>query len=533
MNAGRTLASMPAGRFAVVGAGCAALLAGCAVGPNFAPPKPDVPAKWSHTALGAGTGRTESGGSGTTGAAASGGAASGAAGGAAANGAGSASTIDTSAPGIEKWWSSFKDPTLTSLIERSLGANLDLHEAVVRIEEARAQRQQTAAGLWPTLAANASFTRQRISLNTPNGAVFGIASAVPGLPPGVTFTNPYDQYQLGLSASWELDLFGRVRRSVEAAGADLESAVENERDVQVSLASDVAEAYIDLRGAQLRRSVVEQSFATQRDVLELTRQRWNAGLTTDLDVENASSEANATQAELPPLDREITQDINQLSRLMDREPDALRAELGEARPVPPVPPRVPIGLPAELARRRPDIRRAEASLHAATARVGVAVADLFPRLTLSAAGGYQSQTFSRLIEALSRFGSLGPTLELPIFEGGARRAAVRLQNAREKEAAIDYARTVLGALNEVENALAAYDSDQVRRGSLSAAAEASQNALTLARQRYESGLASFIEVLDAERTLQQNQVSLAEATTAETTDLVELYKALGGGWSES
>src|SRR6185312_21506 len=467
--------------------GLALLLASCAVGPNFVPPKPAVPSTWSRTALGGGP----------------------------------ASAIETRTPDLAEWWSSFKDPTLISLIERSFGANLDLSAAVVRIEEARAQRQQTAAGLWPTLAANASFTRQRFSLNTPNGAVFGIAGSggLRGLPPGVTISNPFNQYQLGLSASWELDLFGRVRRSIEAADADVTSAVENERAVRISLAGDVAEAYIDLRGAQLRRSILEQSLATQRDVYDLTRERWNAGLTTDLDVENASSEVSATEAQVPPLEREITEDINQLSRLMDREPDALRAELARASPVPPAPPRVPVGLPGELARRRPDVRRAEASLHAATARVGVAVADLFPRLTLSAAGGYQSEGLSRLIEAASRFGSLGPTLELPIFEAGARRAAVRLQDAREKEAAIDYARTVLGALHEVENALAAYDSDQMRRASLSAAAEASQNALTLARQRYESGLASFIEVLDAERTLEQNQLSLAQATTAESTDL--------------
>ncbi|MGH8219129.1 MAG: efflux transporter outer membrane subunit [Steroidobacteraceae bacterium] len=502
------------GRLAVAAGSLAVLLAGCAVGPNFAPPKPDVPSTWSRTALGGARGGASAAESGTS-------------------RAGGASAIDTSTPTIAEWWSSFKDPTLTSLIERSLGANLDLREAVVRIEEARAQRQQTAAGLWPTLAANASFTRQRFSLNTPNGAVFGIAGSggIAGLPSGVTISNPFDQYQLGLSASWEIDLFGRVRRSVEAANADLQSAVESARGVRISLASDVSEAYIDLRGAQRKRSIVEQSLATQRDLYELTRERWNAGLTTDLDVENASSEVSATRAQLPPLDREITQDVNQLSRLINREPDALRAELEQARPVPPVPPRVPIGLPAELARRRPDIREAEASLHAATARVGVAVADLFPRLTLSAAGGYQSEGLSRLIETASRFASFGPTLELPIFEAGARRAVIRLQTAREKEAAIDYARVVLGALNEVENALAAYASEQDSRVSLAAASQSSENALTLARQRYASGLASFIDVLDAERTLEQNQLSLAQSTTAESTDLVELYRALGGGWS--
>ncbi len=477
-------------------AAVALVLASCTVGPNFVKPKPDVPPRWSATALERAAAR--------------------------------AGAVSAAEPQSLDWWMSFHDPMLTSLIERSAAANLDVREAVLRIEEAREQRAVTASALWPSLSANAGYTRQRLSVNTPNGAIFGLGSAFPGLPPGL-LVNPYSQYQLGLSASWELDLFGSVRRSIEAADADLQGSVESAHDVLVSLESDVADAYIDLRGAQLRKSVVEQSLATERDVLELTRQRWNAGLTTDLDVENAASEVRTTEAGLPPLEREITQDVNQLSELMSRPPDALRAQLREARPVPPVPPAVPIGLPADLARRRPDIRRAEASLHAATARAGVAVADLFPQLTLSAAGGLQSETLSKLIEAASRFASLGPTLELPIFDKG-RFATVRLQDVREKEAAIDYARTVLQALQEVENALAAYGSDQDRRVSLAAAAEASGTALTLARQRYESGVASFLDVLDAERTLEQNELSLAEATAAVSTDLVALYKSLGGGW---
>ncbi len=477
----------------------ACLLAGCTVGPSFVRPKPDVPAEWSRAAAP----QPPSGHR--------------------------ASTVSTQAAPVGEWWTSFRDPTLSSLIERSVAANLDVREAVLRIEEARAQRDVTAAGLWPSLSANAGYTRQRFSLNTPNGAIFGIGPKIPGLPPGI-FANPFNQYQLGLSASWELDLFGRVRRSVEAANADVQASMEDEHDVMVSLVSDVAEAYIDLRGAQLRKSILEQSLATQRDVLQLTRQRWNAGLTTDLDVQNAASEVSGTEAQLPVADREITQDINQLSELMARKPDALRAELQQARPVPPVPPTVPVGLPADLARRRPDIRRAEASLHAATARIGVAVADLFPQLTLSVSGGYQSEGLSELIEAASRFATLGPTIDLPIFDAGARRATIRLQDVRAKEAAIDYARAVLGALHEVENALAAYGADQDRRVSLAAAAEASGNALTLARQRYEGGITSFIEVLDAERTLEQNRLSLADATTAVSSDLVLLYKALGGGW---
>ncbi len=481
-----------------VSAACGLALASCAVGPNFVQPKPDVPPQWSATALGRTPNRV--------------------------------STVSSAQPQVVEWWTSFRDPMLTSLLQRAAAANLDVREAALRIEEARAQRAQAAAALWPSLSANAGFTRQRFSVNTPNGAIFSVAPQIPGLPSGVSITNPYDQYQLGLSASWELDLFGGVRRSVEAADANAQASVESAHGVLLSLVSDVADAYIDLRGTQSKKSIVEQSLATERDVLQITRQRWEAGQTTDLDVQNAESQVRTTEAQLPALDREITQDINQLSQLMSRPPDALRAELQQPKPLPPVPPTVPIGLPSELARRRPDIRQAEANLHAATARVGVAVANLFPQLTLSASGGLQSEGLSQLIQTASRFATLSPTLQLPIFEGGALRAAVRLQDVRAKEAGIDYARTVLVALQEVENALAAYGSDQERRVSLAAAARASGEALTLARQRYESGITSFLEVLDAERTLLQNQLSLADATTAVSTDLVGLYKALGGGW---
>jgi NodT family efflux transporter outer membrane factor (OMF) lipoprotein len=475
----------------------AAGLASCAVGPNFVKPKPAVPEQWSAGAI--------------------------------APAKAAVSTVTPTAPQAVEWWASFQDPTLTSLVERSAAVNLDLRAAVLRIEEARAQHDVTASGLWPSVAANAAYSRNLISENTPNGVVFGITQKLP-LPPGVTITNPYSQYQAGATASWELDLFGRVRRSIEAADAYTATALEQSHDVLISMLGEVGRAYIELRGAQLRVSIVEHSLATQRDLLALTRDRRDAGLTTDLDVANAEAEVSSTEAELPLLERQITADVNQLSELMAREPGALRTELAAAAPVPPVPPVVPIGLPADLARRRPDIRRSEASLHAATARVGVAVADLFPRLTLTGAGGWQSQGLSRLIEVASRFGSIGPSIELPIFEGGRQQATIRLENVRTQEAGIDYARTVLGALHEVENALAAYSADQTRRVSLQAAVVASRDALTLARQRYESGITSFIDVLTADRTLEQNELALAETTTAVSTDLVLLYKTLGGGW---
>lgn len=473
----------------------AGLLGSCAVGPRFVPPKAALPPAWSDSA--------------------------------ARSAARTQSTVSAQSAPPVAWWQSFDDPTLAALVERCAQQNLDVREAVLRIDEARAERAVTAAGLWPSLSADASFTRQRLSENTPTGAILGLAG---GLPSGLNIANPYNQFQLGLSLSWELDLFGRVRRSLEAADADTQGAVEAGRDVLVSLVAEVANAYIDLRGAQLRSAVVEETLATERDLSELTRQRRDAGLTSDLDVANAAAEVSASAAQLPPLKRQITADINELSRLMSREPDALRAELSEARPVPPVPPAVPIGLPAELARRRPDIRRAEANLHAATARIGVAVADLFPRLTLTAAGGYQSEQLGELTRAASRFATWGPSLELPLFDAGKRTATIHLESVRAQEAAVDYARTVLGALHEVENALVAYGADQERRVALKEAVNASRDALALARDRYQSGVTSFIEVLDAERTLQQNELSLALTTTAVSTDLVVLYKALGGGW---
>jgi outer membrane protein, multidrug efflux system len=486
----RTLRSL-----ALVSLGCT--LAGCAVGPNFVKPKPNVPAQWSATAV--------------------------------ANGSEGAARASSAPAQTVGWWSSFDDPTLSSLIEQSAAQNLDLKQALLRIQEAQAQAAVVAGGLWPSLSANTSWSRERLSTNTPNGAIFGLH--FPGLPP--TLVNPFNEYQLGLGASWTLDLFGTARRSIEAANAEMQAAVEGEHAALLSMVSDVAATYIDLRGAQLQRAILERSLATQRDLLQLTRDRRNAGLTSDLDVENATAEVGTTEAEVPLADRQITVDINQLSQLMAKPPEALRAELGTAQPIPPAPPLVPIGLPSDLARRRPDIREAEANLHAATAEIGVAVSNYFPQLTLTAAGGYQSEGLSALIATASRFATLGPAIELPIFEGGRLRATVRLQRLKAKEAAVVYAQTVLAALNQVEDALAAYGADQARRASLQMAVTASREARLLARQRYQSGVASFIDVLDAERTEEQNALALAQASTAVSADLVQLYRALGGGWQSA
>jgi NodT family efflux transporter outer membrane factor (OMF) lipoprotein len=378
--------------------------------------------------------------------------------------------------------------------------------------------------------ANASGQVNRLSESTPTGALFSKVGQFPGLS-GVSIPNPYDQYQVGFDASWEVDLFGRVRRSVEAARAETQASVEDGRAVLISTLGDVGRAYIDLRGAQAKRRVVELNIATERDLLDLAGQRRRAGLNTEIDVARAAAEASSSAAQLPLLDRQITQDINQLSKLMDLEPGALRGELGAPGATPVGPRLVPIGLPSELARRRPDIREAEARLHAATAQVGVAVADLYPRVTLNANGGVQAETVSLLSSWASRFLVAGPSVELPIFDAGRRRATVRLQSVRAGEAALDYRRTVLAALHEVDDALAAYGDDQQRQQALTETVARNQDAVDLARQRYASGVASFVDVLDAERALEQDQLTLSDTTTSVSIDLVVLYKAQGGGWT--
>jgi outer membrane protein, multidrug efflux system len=488
----------------------AILLSGCTLGPDFTPPNPDTPAAWTPDAL--------------------------------LPGAKDKGQRHAAAAPIEaQWWASFNDPTLSSLIARAGTANLDLRQAVLRIAEARAQRDITAGTQFPTLDASAGYTRQRISERTAftsllgglggshgpsgvGGPTGGISGAIPSLP------NPFDQYQWGFDASWEIDLFGRVRRSVEAADAMTDASIEDRNAVLVSLQGDVARSYIDLRAAQLRRSVLEDDLKSQREILDLTRDRARFGIGNDVDVANAAAQVTHTEALLPQAAAQISQDINQLSLLLALPPGGLRAELDSVKPVPPVPPEIPVGLPSELARRRPDIRRAEAQLHAATAQIGIAVADLFPRLTLNADAGIQASRFADLSSWAGRFFSLGPSLDVPIFSGGARRANVQLQDARAQEAAIVYAGTVLSALHDVENALTAYGAEQTRRTSLASTLAQNRTALSLSQQRYESGIASFLNVLDAERTVQQTELSLTDSTASVSIDLVTIYKALGGGW---
>lgn len=471
---------------------CGLGLVACKVGPNFTTPAAKTPSQW-----GAKTDR-----------------------------------VNPDGPPIERWWAQFNDTALDSLIDRALQANLDLKIAVQRVEEARAERDVTGAQAWPKLNVDAGVTRTRLSQTTPTGSLFSSVGQLP-LPGGARVKVPltYNQFQADADASWEVDLFGRVRRAIEAADAQVQVSIEDQHAVKLTLMSDVAQSYIQLRGAQLRQGTAVENVATLSELLELTQQRRDAGLTTEEDVSRSAAQLAATRADLPAFTLQITQGIHALSALLGREPDALRAELEASGPIPAVPESVAIGVPADLARRRPDIREAEASLHAATAQIGVATADLFPRLVLSAQGGLQSQALSTLAEWASRFGSIGPSLQIPVFDRG-RWKTVQLQNLRAQESALAYQRIVINALHEVANALASFDADQERRLELDRAVSRSRDALSLARERYESGVVNFIDVLDAERTLQQNESALIDAVTATSVDLVALYRALGGGWEQ-
>jgi NodT family efflux transporter outer membrane factor (OMF) lipoprotein len=439
------------------------------------------------------------------------------------------------APIDPDWWTLFHDKELTALERRVADENLDVSIAALRIVESHTQYDAAVAMGVPGINGNASYTRQKSSdvgvfANAPNplGASGISGNTAGGL--GSHDLNAFDAFQLGLSASWEIDVWGRIRRSVEAAGAVTEASEESRRGVLLTNLAEVARDYITLRGVQTELRIARDNVQTSRDSLKLTQQRAEGGVTTNLDVANASAQVSTTLAQIPSLEQQESQLINALSLLLGMPPNGLRAELQTPRAVPPVPPLVPVGLPSELARRRPDVREAEAQLHAATANIGVAKAAFFPTFTLSGSVGLQSIQFGSLFNTNARQYAAGPGLSVPIFESGQLHATLHLNEARQKEAALSYQQVVLRALHEVDNALTAYRSEQARRQQLIDAVAQNHRALDLAKDRYTQGVADFLTVLDAQRTLLANELLLADSTTTVSANLVVLYRALGGGW---
>jgi NodT family efflux transporter outer membrane factor (OMF) lipoprotein len=418
-----------------------------------------------------------------------------------------------------EWWTSFQDPELTQLIQRAVANNLDLKLAAARVEEARAVRGIEKSALYPSLGASTSVTRQRerVPVVTTSGSSGFRALEL-------------NNFQIGFDGAWELDVFGRIRNQVKAATNDFRAAEEDRRDVLVILLGDLVTRYADLRGFQLRLEIAERNIESQKDTVALTQARAKAGLATDLDVERAIAQQETTSAVVPSLQAAIAASIYRLSVLLGAEPGALRTELESSAPVPPVPPDVPVGLPSDLLKRRPDVRRAEIEIAAAAARVKGAKAEYFPRFLLLGTAGRQATQLHDLSLSLGNFFSAGPTITLPIFTGGRIRSNIALQKARLTQAQLHYRSTVLVALQETEDALVNYSFEQERRDHLQDAVARSQAAVQLSRERYRSGLADFLTVLDAERQLYNNEDLLAQSQIAVTTNLIALYKALGGGW---
>jgi NodT family efflux transporter outer membrane factor (OMF) lipoprotein len=426
----------------------------------------------------------------------------------------------TEQPPNADWWNSFHDEELTRLIHRAVASNLDLQLAAARVDEARAARGVAKSAFYPSvgLTTGAERLRERVPVFNPgtNTAAFHPVEL--------------NNFQVGFDSAWEIDVFGRIRNEVKAASANVRSAEENRRYLLLALLGEVARSYADLRGFQLRLEIAENNIQTQEDTVHLTQARAAAGLATQLDVSRAVAERETTNAVVPSLRSAISASIRRISVLVGQEPGALQRELEASAPVPVVPPEVPVGLPSDLLKRRPDVRRADDEIAAAAANVKAAKADYFPKFTLFGSAGRQATQLHDISLSLGNFFAVGPAISLPIFTGGRIRSNIAVQNTRWKQAQLFYHSTVLTSLEETENALVNYSQEQERRDRLQAAVLQNQTALELSRELYTSGLGDFLSVLDAQRQLYGSEDLLAQSQTAVATNLIALYKALGGGW---
>jgi outer membrane protein, multidrug efflux system len=461
-------------------AGFLLLVAGCVVGPDYREPTTATPAGWD---------------------------------GLSAVNTGQAGITTAREAELVEWWKAFNDPLLTSLTERAIQSNLDLRQAESRIRQARAQRGVTASGLWPEVDAGAGYSNIRSGGPSSGGG-------------------SQDFFKAGLDSIWELDIFGGVRRNIEASQADFQAALEDRRDVLVSIVAEVGIDYLSLRQFQQQLLVARQNLDAQKHTAEITRKRYEAGFVSALDVANANAQVATTESVIPLLESAARLEVYNLAVLLGREPAALAEELSSEKSLPVIPPEVPIGLPSDLVRRRPDIRRAEAQLHAATARIGVATADLFPKFSLTGSFGFSSNNISSLGDWSNRFWSYGPNMSWPIFTAGRIRWNIEVQNAVQEQVLAFYEKTVLTALKEVETALVAYAKEQEHRDFLAEAVKNNRRAVDLSMKLYVNGKIDFLNVLNAQRSLFLSEDALIQSTANVTTDLIALYKALGGGWEK-
>ncbi|MCR9244629.1 MAG: efflux transporter outer membrane subunit [bacterium] len=474
----------------------ALLAAGCTVGPDYVPPDLEVPERWRQAmpaveaaAAGQQAGRAE--------------------------GQQQTETVrDTEIDGA--WWEGFGDPMLTDLVRRAAAGNPSLRVAFTRIQQSRAIVQQVSGQYQPDIDANGGYSRSRDSARV---------SPFP--------VQTLDTWNVGVGAFWEIDLFGRIRRSVESADAAFEAAAEDYNDVLRVLQAEVAEAYVQLRTLQRRILLLRQNVDLQRESRDLAKARFETEIAPELDVFQAESNLANTEAQMPGLELQLAQVRHRIAVLLGEHAGSLDEELSAPQPLPKVPAEIEVGIPGELLRRRPDVRRAERQLASQTARIGATESQLYPQLELTAALSGVAFGLDRVLTNQSRAWNVSPGVRLNLFQGGRIRAAIREEEALTEAALIGYENTVLLAVEETENAIAALRLRREQRLALARVVTAAARSSELARELYKQGLRSFQNVLDAERTRSQAQDALADLEGAEVAAAIRLYRALGGGWRQA
>jgi NodT family efflux transporter outer membrane factor (OMF) lipoprotein len=463
-------------RMLMVFTGCS-LTACLSVGPDYVQPELDVPADWNRLDISA------------------------------------EPMMDAAKSGdLSQWWQSLNDPLLTELVAEALLASPDLRSAQARLREARARRTVAASARFPTVTAAGNASSRESSEEAGSG-------------------DTRELYSAGLDATWELDVFGGVRRSIEAAEADLASSESRLQDTQVSLAAEVATNYVEVRSLQIRLRIARDNLASQSETLQLTEWRAQAGLVSSQDVEQARSNREQTQAQIPSLETGLAEAEHRLDILLGKTPGTLHPRLAATGSLPAVPKQIAVGIPADTLRQRPDVRAAERTLAAETARVGVAEAARYPAFKLSGSIGLEALTLSALDNSGASTSTLLGGITAPLFDAGRLRSQVEIQDAVREQAAIAYEQTMLSALQDVENALVALARNRERSEALAIATASANNAAELARQRYTAGLIDFQSVLDTERSVRVIEDSLATSRADGVLALIRLYKALGGGWT--
>lgn len=415
---------------------------------------------------------------------------------------------------VASWWRALGDPRLTDLIARATHANLDVQGALARLHEARARRSLAAANLWPTLSASAAPQYLQTSAESGIG-------------------NSQDLYNAGFDASWEVDLVGGQRRALEGATGDLEASEASLHETLVTVAAEVARNYIELRSFQARIAIVEANLARQSETLALTEWRVQAGLTSSLDAEQARTNVEQTRATIPTLQTGKSEAQHRLAMLLGLAPAALTDELDAAVPIPEIPMPLTIGIPADILRQRPDVAAAERTLAAETARIGEATAARYPSLQLSGSIGMEALTVGALTSGSAFAAGVAANLVQTIFDGGRITAQIDVRDAVQEQAYAAYRAAVLRALEDVENALVLYANTGARAHALRDACESAQNASLLARHRYTAGITDFQTVLDTERTILTIEENLNATQATNTAAIIQLYKALGGGWTSA